>query len=606
MNELAILLGDEPRVSLTVARSLRRCVVLVDLFFSDSPAALSRLFRRVHRVPHPGHDFASYASSVLRCLQQVSPTLIVPCSDTALHLVMEHQAEVARCGCIAAPGPDALRAILDKDATMRIAEQLGVPVPITYDVPTLNAARAMRDQLRFPVIAKPRSKAGRPARFKVKYFDSFAELEAEFLGDEWFGETYLVQECVAGHGVGIGTVIVDGDAVAWAQHRRLTESPPTGGVAVSAVSEELDPVLAEHSLRLLRAIGWSGVAMVEFKRSEAGRAVLMEVNGRFWGSVALTVQSGVDVPRYVWEAHRGERPPAPRLRTRKASFCWSAGELRRAQQLWQAGAGTAAASRAFAAFGVHLLTARGHPVFRLTDPVPAMLELSAVARDLVRGIIATSVRAMLPAGALRVIRESRRVPASVRSTYLRRAMRRALGIPAGRPSGPVRSVLLVCHGNIMRSAYAEARLRSLVDPAAVNVLSAGVAAKDGTPAAPDAIRVASARGVDLENHGARRLTRELVNRADAILVMDFANEARLLAEFPDAAPRVALLGTFGNEPGADDEIADPYNQPLAVVEQCFSSIDRPLSAVVEAYDLARNPVGSPRGAEILDTLSEVQ
>ena len=59
-----------------------------------------------------------------------------------------------------------------------------------------------------------------------------------------------------------------------------------------AVSEPLDPVLTEHSLSLLRAIGREGIAMVEFKHDRhAQRPLLMEVNGRYWGSIGLAKSS---------------------------------------------------------------------------------------------------------------------------------------------------------------------------------------------------------------------------------------------------------------------------------------------------------------------------
>jgi predicted ATP-grasp superfamily ATP-dependent carboligase len=51
--------------------------------------------------------------------------------------------------------------------------------------------------------------------------------------------------------------------------------------------------LLHKSEELLRLIGWSGVAMVEYRLdAHSGRAVLMEINGRFWGSYPLAMHSG--------------------------------------------------------------------------------------------------------------------------------------------------------------------------------------------------------------------------------------------------------------------------------------------------------------------------
>jgi len=70
----------------------------------------------------------------------------------------------------------------------------------------------------------------------------------------------------------------------------------------------LDVDLLERSRALLDRFGWQGVAMVEFKRdSTTGQPYLMEVNGRFWGSLQLAIDAGVDFPRMIAECALGER-----------------------------------------------------------------------------------------------------------------------------------------------------------------------------------------------------------------------------------------------------------------------------------------------------------
>ena len=74
-----------------------------------------------------------------------------------------------------------------------------------------------------------------------------------------------------------------------------------------AISEETDPVLAEASYKLLRALEWEGVAMVEFRRNPVdGKAALMEINGRYWGTTSLPLQAGVEFPVYEWRLAHGE------------------------------------------------------------------------------------------------------------------------------------------------------------------------------------------------------------------------------------------------------------------------------------------------------------
>ena len=52
--------------------------------------------------------------------------------------------------------------------------------------------------------------------------------------------------------------------------------------------------------------------MVEFKvNPNDGSAVLMEVNGRYWGTISLPIFAGMDFPWYHWQVAHGERPEIP-------------------------------------------------------------------------------------------------------------------------------------------------------------------------------------------------------------------------------------------------------------------------------------------------------
>ena len=68
------------------------------------------------------------------------------------------------------------------------------------------------------------------------------------------------------------------------------------------VSVEPNPVLLEAASKLMHAMHWHGVAMVEFKHNpQDGTYALMEVNGRFWGSLPLCIAAGADFPRMLYE-----------------------------------------------------------------------------------------------------------------------------------------------------------------------------------------------------------------------------------------------------------------------------------------------------------------
>ena len=78
------------------------------------------------------------------------------------------------------------------------------------------------------------------------------------------------------------------------QWQRVREVDPRGSASSARKSVALDPSLASHSVQLIREIGFEGVAMVEYKQPRGGALVLMEINGRPWGSIGLPIACGID------------------------------------------------------------------------------------------------------------------------------------------------------------------------------------------------------------------------------------------------------------------------------------------------------------------------
>ena len=63
----------------------------------------------------------------------------------------------------------------------------------------------------------------------------------------------------------------------------------------------VDPQLQDYSVRLLKALKWHGVAMVEYKYDDNDNLPkVMEINARFWGSLQLAIDAGVDFPYMLY------------------------------------------------------------------------------------------------------------------------------------------------------------------------------------------------------------------------------------------------------------------------------------------------------------------
>jgi predicted ATP-grasp superfamily ATP-dependent carboligase len=209
----------------------------------------------------------------------------------------------------------------DKASLLEAAERVGLAVPRQWVAQGPDAVESDAiDGLTFPVVVKPsRSVAvedGRMVKLGVTYASDARKVRRTLSDLPHAGFPVLLQERIQGEGCGVFLLIWDGQARATFGHRRLREKPPSGGVSTFGESAAPDPDLVSKCERLLVALGWRGVAMVEFKRSAAtGVPYVMEVNGRFWGSLQLAIDAGVDFPALLVRAALGETlPPPPPIR----------------------------------------------------------------------------------------------------------------------------------------------------------------------------------------------------------------------------------------------------------------------------------------------------
>ena len=136
------------------------------------------------------------------------------------------------------------------------------------------------------------------------------------------------------------------------------------------------------------------------------------------------------------------------------------------------------------------------------------------------------------------------------------------------------SILFVCYGNIMRSAFAEACFRHEISQhttlANTRFASAGVRAQPGERAEPHARSMSKQFGLSLEHHRATPTSTTLLQNYDRIYIMDQLNEELLLGDTPAAASKTAYLSTL--IPGSAKAIEDPYCQTSKQLEACFRTI----------------------------------
>jgi protein-tyrosine-phosphatase/predicted ATP-grasp superfamily ATP-dependent carboligase len=572
-----LILGAAPRISVAIARSLHRIGVPVDVgFFLDGETPLSsNAIRASHRLPH---NDPQLIHALCDLIKNKNYDMLIPTSDTSLALIAKHYHLLKKLllypGC---PPPAIVDRVLNKNETLAAAERCGIKTPFSCLVSQPEDLESLAGKIQFPVAVKPAER--RAHTFKVVYFQNAPELVA-FVAANRHGPL-LVQEYCPGAGVGIEMLMHQGIALATFQHRRLKEAPATGGVAVMAVAEEVEPALAQAAFDLLRAIEWEGPAMVEFRYDhKTGGVALMEVNGRFWGTSSLPILAGLDFPRYAWEIVHGIHPEIPDSYQVGTRWRWTAGYIDRLHGVLTGPSSKVGPAisrwRALAESPFDFSPAIEDSLWSWSDVKPALSELADTLRRWSVADAKWLVRKLVPRRLMQDRGVYHRLGPKAGPIYAKLRATDTMGIALENrrtvPPG-ARSFVFVCHGNIMRSPMAERMFkRALVEHGQedIEVCSAGMHALSGREAHPRALLVGQEMGLSLDHHRAQLMTEELVQKADAIFAMDFQNKAELLARFPEAERKIFMLSAYADGSQRYREIDDPYFGGEEEVRRCYA------------------------------------
>lgn len=555
----ALVLGHDSRAFLAIIRSLGRAGIRVHVgwFRSDSVALRSRYVTARHDLPEFREDSPQWLTALTDLMQRERYDLVIPCNDA--HMTAFHQQRAALCaaGRPYLLGEQAFDVLFDKFKTNALARSLGLTLPRERVLTAPADPAALLAEFGSPVVLKPQQSynAGNPDD-KLTVAKGYDRAGVErFLSAMLRVGPVAAQKNFVGIGVGVELLLDRGAPLLTFQHERVHE-PLYGGGSSYRRSVPVDPRLLEEALRLLRALDYTGVAMVEFKLDpRSGDYVFIEVNARFWGSLPLALAAGADFPLGLYQLLvEGRSRVAPH--GRPGLYCrnwyhdlaWQRVNFRADKR--DPTLATRPLGRVLREALLHTLTLRERSdTLVLDDPAPGLAEIGQIV-----GLLAGKLRD------------------AVRRRWLNTGWaRRRLAGQARRVLSDARRVLFVCKGNVCRSPFAEHYYRKLRP--GLEICSAGYYPRPDRPSPAHAVTAARQWGLELDPHRSRVLTRDLVERHDAICVFDYENYCNVVAAFPQQSARVVYLGPLA---GAQTYIADPWGGDLERFLACYREISAAL------------------------------
>jgi len=321
-----LVLDGNSQASLSVARSLNRRGVAIDVD-AVRPGSIGSRSRHVEAAflsPDPAVDPDGFVDALLDRLSDGAYDAVIPTRDDTTMVVVKNKDRLAATGTtVGVEDWERFRLVVDKGKTFEMAADLSVPTPTTRAPESVAEAEAVADDFSYPVVVKSRSKHvwvdgdrldtqlvddDHYADSPTALVETYRRLLAE---NESFRQTPpLVQEYVPGQTTTTVGVADDGTFLTHFQERRLRTTPASGGSS-TLIRGFRDERLRDHAAEVVAELGWTGPIQVEFMWTPDDEFVLIEVNGRYWGSTPLAVASGVDIPAVHYAQLTGATPQPP-------------------------------------------------------------------------------------------------------------------------------------------------------------------------------------------------------------------------------------------------------------------------------------------------------
>lgn len=358
---------------LAVCRGLREAGYAVGGVAGTRPAAghWSRSVSKRYHLPNPRADADAFVAGLAAIVSRGEYAALVPGVDAATLAVSEHREQLEQHVRIALPPHEIVMRCLDKPAFLEAATLAGIAPPPSETCATLDEALAAAARIGYPVVLKPTQSLRAGHMHTTQYADDERAVRDLFPS---FGGTVTLQRCETGHVCSISGVVFGGELLALCASRDERMWPPRGGFTSASVTMPPPSGIAEKTEALLRDLGWQGMFQLELVEGRDGLASI-DFNPRPYGSLALAIAAGANLPAILVDALLGRAPTARIVARPGVRYRWEETEVLNALVALRDGRVGDAARVAKPRRGTT------HAFFRASDPAPLAARVIGVLRS---------------------------------------------------------------------------------------------------------------------------------------------------------------------------------------------------------------------------------
>lgn len=291
-----LVTNGEYKHTLAAVRSLNQhgVDVFVTSNYKGAQSFYSRHKKKKFVTTKPEKEKA-YIKDLNRIVRDERIDVVLPIGFNSVYAISGNLDKFKDCD-VPLQAREKIQAVSNKWEVMKFAKEVSAPIPDTISVD--NKKDEQLKDLIYPVVVK-----GDEGSAFISYCNNrkqascdIAKLLSLYKKRGKNNSSIIVQEYIPGTGYGYFGLFDNGKELANFQHKRLREFPTSGGSSSKAISVK-ERSLGEIGKKLLSKLDWHGVAMVEVKKDKRdGKFKLMEINPKFWGSLALAIKCGVDFP----------------------------------------------------------------------------------------------------------------------------------------------------------------------------------------------------------------------------------------------------------------------------------------------------------------------